>query len=50
MGFCSEAEYQAFMRQAPELERNLVASGIHLFKFWFSVSREEQHRRFRGRI
>ncbi len=49
MGFCNEAEYQAFMRQAPELERNLVASGIHMFKFWFSVSRKEQRRRFRER-
>ena len=40
MGFCSDSEYQEFMRQAPEFERNLVRSGIHLFKFWFSVSRE----------
>jgi len=37
------------MRQTPELERMLVASGIHLFKFWFSVSREEQLRRFISR-
>ena len=49
MGFCNDAEYQAFMRQAPELERNLVASGIHMFKFWFSVSQKEQQRRFRER-
>ena len=49
MGFCSEPEYLAFMRQAPELERNLVNSGIHLIKFWFSVSRKEQRRRFKER-
>ncbi len=49
MGFCDEEEYQMFMRQAPEMERHLVASGIHLIKFWFSVSREEQRRRFRER-
>jgi len=46
MGFCSDAEYAEFLRQAPEFERNLVRSGVHLFKFWFSVSREEQARRF----
>jgi polyphosphate kinase 2 len=46
MGFCSEKEYQEFMRQAPVFEQNLVHSGIHLMKFWFSVSREEQRRRF----
>lgn len=49
MGFCSNAEYQEFMKQAPELERHLVRSGIHLVKFWFSVSRKEQRRRFRER-
>ncbi|MFG6489896.1 polyphosphate kinase 2 [Roseateles sp. BYS78W] len=49
MGFCSEAEYQEFLRQTPEFERQLVRSGIHLFKFWFSVSREEQRRRFKER-
>ncbi|APZ41935.1 polyphosphate kinase 2 [Acidihalobacter ferrooxydans] len=49
MGFCSEYEYQEFLRQAPEFERNLVRSGIHLIKFWFSVSREEQRRRFKER-
>ncbi|MFO0974941.1 MAG: polyphosphate kinase 2 [Planctomycetaceae bacterium] len=46
MGFCSRDEYNEFMRQAPEFERNLCRSGIHLVKFWFSVSREEQLRRF----
>ena len=49
MGFCSEAEYEEFLRQVPEFERNLVRSGIHLVKFWFSVSRAEQRRRFRER-
>lgn len=49
MGFCSETEYLAFMRQAPEIERDLASSGIHLVKFWFSVSRKEQRRRFKER-
>lgn len=49
MGFCSDDEYQEFMRQTPEFERNLTRSGIHLIKFWFSVSREEQRRRFKER-
>lgn len=49
MGFCSPSEHLLFMRQTPEFERMLVASGIHLFKFWFSVSREEQLRRFVSR-
>jgi polyphosphate kinase 2 len=49
MGFCSNEEYIEFMRQAPEFERHLVHSGVHVFKFWFSVSREEQRRRFKER-
>ena len=49
MGFCSPDEYNEFMRQVPEFERNLVRSGIHVIKFWFSVSREEQRRRFKER-
>ena len=49
MGFCTPHEYLEFMRQAPEFERMLVRSGIRLFKFWFSVSRAEQLRRFLGR-
>ena len=49
MGFCSQTEYDEFMRQAPEFERHLVRSGVHLFKFWFSVSRREQRRRFKER-
>jgi polyphosphate kinase 2 len=49
MGFCNDAEYREFIRQVPDFERNLVRSGIHLVKFWFSVSRKEQRRRFRER-
>ncbi len=49
MGFCSQQEYLEFLRQTPELERNLVRSGTHLVKFWFSVSQAEQHRRFTER-
>ena len=49
MGFCSDAEYHEFMRQAPEFERHLVRSGVHLVKFWFSVSQAEQRRRFKER-
>jgi polyphosphate kinase 2 len=49
MDFCTRSEYLEFMRQAPELERMLVRSGIHLVKFWFSVSRDEQFRRFQKR-
>ena len=49
MGFCKPAEYLEFMRQAPEVERMLVRSGIKLFKLWFSVSRNEQFRRFQAR-
>ncbi len=50
MGFCSEDEYREFVRTCPEFERMLVRSGIILVKYWFSVSDEEQERRFRGRI
>lgn len=49
MGFCTDREYQDFVHQAPEFERHLVSSGIHLIKFWFSVSRAEQRRRFKER-
>lgn len=49
MGFCSDAQYHEFMRQVPEFERNLVRSGIHVVKFWFSVSKAEQRRRFKER-
>jgi polyphosphate kinase 2 len=50
MGFCTEAEYREFMRSVPEFERMLVRSGIILIKYWFSVSNEEQERRFRQRM
>ena len=49
MGFCTDDEYHEFMRQAPEFERHLVRSGVRLVKFWFSVTREEQRRRFAER-
>ena len=49
MGFCKPLEYLEFLRQAPSLERMLVNSGTLLFKYWFSVSREEQLRRFVAR-
>lgn len=49
MGFCTPDEYAEFMRQTPEFERNLVRSGVHLIKFWFSVSKGEQLRRFKER-
>ena len=50
MGFCTEEEYREFLRSAPEFERMLVRSGIHLVKYWFSVSDEEQERRFQKRL
>jgi polyphosphate kinase 2 len=49
MNFCTADEYTEFMRQTPEFERTLARSGIHLIKFWFSVSRKEQRRRFKER-
>lgn len=49
MGFCTDEEYNEFMRQAPEFERHLTRSGVHLIKSWFSVSQEEQRRRFKER-
>jgi polyphosphate kinase 2 (PPK2 family) len=50
MGFCTDQEYREFLRSCPEFERMLVRSGIILIKYWFSVSDEEQERRFRCRI
>jgi polyphosphate kinase 2 len=50
MGFCTEDEYREFMRTCPEFERMLIRSGILLVKYWFSVSDEEQERRFQARI
>ena len=49
MGFCQPNDYLEFMRQTPEFERMLVRSGIRLYKFWFSVTQEEQRRRFKAR-
>jgi polyphosphate kinase 2 len=50
MGFCTESEYQAFLRDCPEFERMLVHDGIVLVKYWFSVSDAEQERRFQSRL
>ena len=50
MGFCTEEEYRDFLRSCPEFERMLVRSGIILIKYWFSVSDEEQERRFQARL
>jgi polyphosphate kinase 2 len=50
MGFCTDEEYEDFFRSVPEFERMLVRSGIHLLKYWFSITDEEQHLRFLGRI
>jgi polyphosphate kinase len=49
MGFCTPLEYLEFMREAPELERMLVRSGVRLFKYWFSVTQDEQRARFVAR-
>ena len=50
MGFCSEQEHEEFLRSCPEFERMLVRSGIILIKYWFSVSDEEQEKRFQSRL
>ncbi len=50
MGFCTEEEYREFLRSCPEFERTLARSGIQVIKYWFSVSDEEQERRFKQRI
>jgi polyphosphate kinase len=50
MGFCTADEYEEFFRSVPDFERMLVRSGIRLLKYWFSITDEEQHLRFLGRI
>ena len=50
MGFCTDDEYREFLRSCPEFERMLVRSGIILIKYWFSVSDEEQDKRFHSRL
>jgi polyphosphate kinase 2 len=50
MGFCTADEYTEFLRSCPDFERMLVHSGIQLLKYWFSVSDEEQERRFHDRV
>jgi polyphosphate kinase 2 len=49
MGFCTPPQYNQFMHQAPEFERMVTADGVRLIKFWFSVGRKEQLRRFNAR-
>ncbi len=49
MGFCSQEEYAEFIRQVPEFEHMLFENGVDIVKFWFSISRDEQNRRFRAR-
>ena len=50
MGFCTDAEYEEFLRTVPDLERMIINSGIILIKYWFSISDEEQYNRFMMRI
>jgi polyphosphate kinase 2 len=50
MGFCTDEEHQEFLRSCPEFERMLVRSGVQILKYWFSVSDEEQEKRFQARI
>ena len=50
MGFCNDQEYEEFFRTVPEFERMLVRSGIILIKYWFSITDEEQYRRFLARV
>jgi polyphosphate kinase 2 (PPK2 family) len=50
MGFCTDDEYEEFFRTVPDFERMLVRSGIKLIKYWFSITDDEQHMRFLGRI
>jgi polyphosphate kinase 2 len=50
MGFCSDSEYEEFFLTVPDFEKMLVRSGIHLIKYWFSISDDEQHARFLARI
>ncbi len=50
MGFCTDEQYEEFFRSVPEFEKMLVRSGVQLIKYWFSISDEEQHMRFLGRI
>jgi len=50
MGFCTDEEYRRFFRQCPAFERMLIDDGIILMKYWFSVSDEEQERRFKDRL
>ena len=50
MGFCTQDEYEEFMRTCPQFERDLLRSGVILIKYWLSVSDDEQERRFKARL
>jgi polyphosphate kinase 2 (PPK2 family) len=50
MGYCTESEYEEFLRSCPSFERMIIRSGIILIKYWFSVSDHEQEKRFKGRM
>ncbi|MGI6366737.1 MAG: polyphosphate kinase 2, partial [Anaerolineae bacterium] len=50
MGFCTEEQYQEFLRSCPDFERMLIRSGIILIKYWFSISDDEQEKRFQARL
>ncbi len=50
MGFCTQEEYEEFMRSCPQFERELLRAGVILIKYWLSVSDEEQERRFKARL
>lgn len=50
MGFCTNNQYRRFVVQVPEFEHMLQESGIHIIKFWFSISKEEQNKRFKSRL
>jgi polyphosphate kinase 2 len=50
LGFCTAEEHRRFLRQCPIFERLLIEDGVHLIKYWFSVSDEEQERRFKARV
>ncbi|QTN38351.1 polyphosphate kinase 2 [Cryomorphaceae bacterium] len=50
MGFCTKEQYELFMRQVPEFEHMLYEDGVHVIKFWFSISKEEQKKRFDSRL
>jgi polyphosphate kinase 2 (PPK2 family) len=50
MGFCNDEQYNKFMVQVPEFEHMLYEDGVIIIKFWFSITKEEQERRFNSRL